>query len=131
MSESEVVLGPGLPIGVAIRRRLEYKVIAPVGEVDRSSRRAGAVPLWPDLLVGDWTALLACCFKLLDRPMSCAVCLGRALAWKPVPEGPRVYEPDRSPRAIRAESSGGFLFLTAGARERTCGCNPRALEQFR
>ena len=23
-----------------------------------------------------------------------AVCLGRALAWKPVPEGPRVYEPD-------------------------------------
>ena len=25
----------------------------------------------------------------------CAVCLGRALAWKPVPEGPRVYEPDR------------------------------------
>ena len=27
------------------------------------------------------------------------VCLGRALAWKLVPEGPRVYEPDRSPRA--------------------------------
>ena len=23
-----------------------------------------------------------------------AVLLGRALAWKPVPEGPRVYEPD-------------------------------------
>ena len=25
-----------------------------------------------------------------------AVLLGRALAWKPVPEGPRVYEPDTS-----------------------------------
>ena len=28
-----------------------------------------------------------------------AVCLGRAFAGKPVREGPRVYEPDRSPRA--------------------------------
>jgi len=25
----------------------------------------------------------------------CAACLGRALTWKPVPEGPQVYEPDR------------------------------------
>ena len=24
----------------------------------------------------------------------CAICLGRASVWKPVPEGPRVYEPD-------------------------------------
>ena len=28
-----------------------------------------------------------------------AILLGRGLAWKSVPEGPRVYEPDRSPRA--------------------------------
>ena len=34
-------------------------------------------------------------FRLLGRSRKkMAVLLGRALAWKPVPEGPRVYEPD-------------------------------------
>ena len=37
-SESEVVFGLGLPIGEAIRRRLESKVSALVGEVGQSSR---------------------------------------------------------------------------------------------
>ena len=41
---------------------------APVGEVGRSSRRAGAVPLRPDLPVDDWAALLACRFRLLAEP---------------------------------------------------------------
>ena len=36
----------------------------------RSSRRAGTVPLRPDLPVGDWSALPACCFRLSGRPMS-------------------------------------------------------------
>ena len=53
---------PGLPIGEAVRRRLESEASAPVGEVGQSSRRAGAVLLRPDLLVGDWTTLPACCF---------------------------------------------------------------------
>ena len=40
------------------------------------------------------------CFSFLGRPMKYMfVFLGRARAWKPVLEGPRVYEPDRSPRA--------------------------------
>ena len=56
-SESEVGLRAGLLIGEAIQRRLESKASAPVGEVGRSSRRAGAVPLRPDLLIGDWTTL--------------------------------------------------------------------------
>ena len=36
-SESEVVLGPGLPIREAVQRRLESEASAPVGEVGRSS----------------------------------------------------------------------------------------------
>ena len=39
----------------------------------RSSRQAGAVTLRPDLPVGDWTALLVCCFRSLGRPMSCVL----------------------------------------------------------
>ena len=67
------------------------EVNAPVGEVGRSSRRAGVVPLRPDLPVGDWAALPACRFRLL----------GRALAWKPVPERPGFYEPARESKKIR------------------------------
>ena len=67
------MLGPGLPIEEAVRRRLKSKASALVGEVGRSSRRAGAVPLRPDLPVGDWTALSACCFRSLGRPMSCVL----------------------------------------------------------
>jgi len=72
-SESEVVFGPGLPIGEAVRRRLESEVSTPVGEVGRSSRRVGAVPLRPNLPVGDWTALLAHYFRLLGRSTSCVL----------------------------------------------------------
>ena len=40
------------------------------------------------------------CFSFLGRPMKYMLfLLGRAGAWKPVLEGPWVYEPDRSPRA--------------------------------
>ena len=60
-SESEVALGLGLPIEEAVWRRLESEASAPAREVGRSSRRAGTVPLRPDLPVGDWTVLLACC----------------------------------------------------------------------
>ena len=67
------MLGPGLPIGEAVRRRLKSEASALVGEVGRISRRAGAVPLQPDLLVGDWTALLAYCFRPLGQPMSCVL----------------------------------------------------------
>jgi len=70
-SESEVVFGLGLPIGEAVRRRLESEVSALVGEVGRSSRRVGVVPLRPVLSVGDWNAPSACCFRFLGRPMSC------------------------------------------------------------
>ena len=63
---------PGLPVGETVRRRLETEVSASVGDVGRS-RQAGAVPPRPDLPVGDWTVLLACCFRLLGRPMSCAL----------------------------------------------------------
>jgi len=70
-SKSKVVLGPGLPIGEAVRRRLESEVSALVGEVGRSSRRVGVVPLRPVLSVGDWNAPSACGFRFLGRPMSC------------------------------------------------------------
>ena len=63
---------PGLSVGETARRRLETEVSAPVGEVGRS-RQAGAVPPRPVLPVGDWTTLLPCCFRLLGRPMSCAL----------------------------------------------------------
>ena len=62
----------GLPVGETARRRLETEVSAPVGEVGRS-RQAGVVPPRPDLPVDDWTALMACCFRLLGRPMSYAL----------------------------------------------------------
>ena len=65
------------------------KTNALVGGLGQSSRQSSIVPLWPVLSVDDWAALLVYHFRLL----------GRALVWKPVPEGPRVYEPDRSPRA--------------------------------
>jgi len=32
-----------------------------------------ALPLGPDLPVGDWTALSACCSRPLGRPMSCVL----------------------------------------------------------
>ena len=51
-SESEVVLWPDLPVGEAVRRRLETEVSAPIGEVGRS-RQVGAVPPRLDLPVGD------------------------------------------------------------------------------
>ena len=61
---------------------------APVGEVGQS-RQAGAVPSWPDLPVGDWTALLDCCFRHLGRPMSCALS-----AWaEPLRESRSVRDP--------------------------------------
>ena len=70
------------------------------------------------------------CFSFLGRPMKYMfVFLGRARAWKPVLEGPRVYEPDRSPRApgrFEPNRLGDFFVLLAGARERTRGCSPRA-----
>ena len=93
-SESEVVFGPGLPIGEAVRRRLESEVSALVGEVGQSSRRAGAVPPWLDLLVGDWTTLLACCFRLLGRPMS-YVLSARAKPWRGIrsPRDPGFMNP--------------------------------------
>ena len=58
---------------------------------------SGRLFFWVDLAVGDQTALLArCVFRLLGRPMNYMLFfLGRARAWKPVLEGPRVYEPDR------------------------------------
>ena len=86
-SESEVVLGLGLPIGEAVRRRLESEVSAPVGEVGRSSRRAGVVPPRPDLPVGDWTALPACCFRHLGRPMSYMLSPGPSLGVEAGPQG--------------------------------------------
>jgi len=51
---------------------LETEVSAPVEEVGRS-RQAGVVPPRSDLLVGDWTARLACCFRFLGRLTSCAL----------------------------------------------------------
>ena len=51
--ESKVRLGVGLPIGEAVRRWLKPELSAPFGEVGQSSRRAGAAPFGPDLLVGD------------------------------------------------------------------------------
>ena len=84
--ESKVAFGPGFPIGEAVRRRLGSEAGASVGEMGQSSGRAGAVSLRLDVPAGDWAALSACCFRLL----------GRTLAWKPVPEGPRVYEPDNA-----------------------------------
>jgi len=64
--------------------------------------------------VADERALLflGLAFRSVAGPFFCPVVfifLGRALARKPVPEGPWLYEPDRSPRVIRVESSGGFL----------------------
>ena len=79
-SESEVVFWarPSDRRGRLVAAGVEAN--APIGEVGRSSRRAGAVPLRPDLPVGDWAALPAYRFRLL----------GRALTWKPVPEEPRI-----------------------------------------
>ena len=73
------VFGPGLPIGEAVR----------------SERWAEAADERALLFLG-----LA--FQSVAGPFLCPVVfrlLGRALAQKPVPEGPRVYESDRSPRA--------------------------------
>ena len=71
---------------------LETKASAPVREVGRS-RKAGVVPPWPDLPVGDWIATLAYHSDTWASPR--VACLSaRAFVGKPVREGPRVYEPD-------------------------------------
>ena len=92
-SKSEVVLWPGLPVGEAVRRRLETEVSTPVGEVGWSWK-TGAAPSRPDLLVGDWIVLLACYSDTWPAHELRVVCLGQAFIGKPVREGPRVYEPD-------------------------------------
>ena len=69
---------PGLPVGETVRRRLETEVSARVGEVGWS-RQAGAVPPRPDLPVGDWTALLACCLDSWAGPWVARCLLGPSL----------------------------------------------------
>ena len=69
----------GLPVGEVVRRRAGDRN-------ERSGRRggpeseAGVVPLWPGLPVGDWIALLACRFRYLGRPKSCAL-LRNVVCW--------------------------------------------------
>ena len=58
-SESEVVLCQDFRSERPFGGVLETEASAPVGEVGQS-RKAGAIPPWPDLSVGDWIALLAC-----------------------------------------------------------------------
>ena len=59
-SKSEIVLWPGLSVGEAVRRRAR-------DQSKRSGRRGGSesdtgvVPPRPDLPVGDWIVLRACC----------------------------------------------------------------------
>ena len=130
-SKSKVVLGPGLPIEEAVRRRLESEASAPVGEVGQSSRRAGAVPFCPDVPVGGWTALSAYCSRPLGWPMSCVLSVW-AEPWRGSrsPRDPGFMNPTGAPEP--PSDSGriiwGILFLAAGARERTHGCNPRAVQ---
>ena len=83
-SESEVGLGAGF------RSR-------PSGD-SWSPNRALRSDRWAE--VADERALLflGLAFRSVAGPPLCHVVfrlLGRALAWKPVPEGPRVYEPDK------------------------------------
>ena len=51
---------------------METEASASVGEVGQS-RKVGAVPPWPDLPVGDWIALLACCLDTWAGPGVCAL----------------------------------------------------------
>ena len=57
-SESEVVFCQAIRSERPSEGVLETEASAPIEEVGRS-RKAGAVPRWPDLPVGDWIALLA------------------------------------------------------------------------
>ena len=103
----------------AVRRQPEPNASTPIGEavrswpepelVLRSERWAeGSQGLkrvlrsvrWAEGGQGPKRVLRSIKFRLSSRSRRKeVVLLGQALAWKPVHEGPRVYEPDRSPRA--------------------------------
>ena len=101
-SETRVGVGggvwPGLLVGEAVRRRARDRS-------ERSGQRggleseAGAIPPRPGLSVGDWIALPAyqlgiwAGLGVVSRSQFCL--LGRAFVGKLVPEGPRVYEPNK------------------------------------
>ena len=66
-SESEVVLCQAFRSERPSGGRLETETGALVREVGQS-RKAGAVPPWPDLPVDDWIALLAYCSDTWASP---------------------------------------------------------------
>ena len=110
-SESEVVLCQAFRSERPSGGGLETEVSPPVGKVGRS-QKTGVAPPRPDLPVGIGSPFWPGVQIFGPAPELRDVCLGRASVGKLVREGPRVYEPDRSPpspRAIRVESSGGFL----------------------
>ena len=106
------------------------KANALVREVGRSSRCEGVVPLWPDLPVGDWTALLTYSFRLLGQPMSC-VQPAWAEPWRgsQSPRDPRFMNPTGAlePSGDSGRIVQGIFILTAGVREHTHGCSPQAV----
>ena len=86
-------------------------VLLLVGEAGRSLKRAPFL-LGQAFRLEIWIALPACRLGFwadLGVAHHLQRCLlGQAFVGKPVHEGPRVYEPDRSPQAIRVESSRDF-----------------------
>ena len=87
----------------AVRRQPGPAASAPIGEAVRSWPEPELVlrsERWAEGGQGLKRVLWSVEFRLSGRPRrKKSVLLGRALAWKPVPKGPWVYEPDRSPRA--------------------------------
>ena len=104
--------GPGLPIGESARRRPAPEASAPVEEVAEEVVERAFV-LSVDLPVGDRSVPPARCFLDFFGPAHelQVVLLGRARASKPVPEGPRVYEPDTLPIKNKLNNKGKIRSL--------------------
>ena len=85
----------------AVRRRPGPDASAPIGEAVRSWPEPELVlrsERWAEGGQGLKRLLWSIELRLSGRSRkNKAILLGQALVWKPVPEGPRVYEPDRSP----------------------------------
>ena len=95
-SKTRVRVRSGIWLGLPIEEAGQgWKQSLPVGEAGQS-QKAGAVPLWPDLSLGGWFALLSLLLGFWAGPGVARCLLGQAFVGKPVHEGPQVYEPNTS-----------------------------------